>query len=111
MSNTKTFSLTFGDVAENHRGMQKIGKLSNNGFNLEDLEHIKAWFESKGCTCSIINLHLLLNENLRKDNCAYLLTVKNAVNALLDDDTGSTKLFKEQDVLEKDTKHLCMDVL
>lgn len=104
MSNTKTFSLTFGDVAENHRGMQKIGKLSNNGFNLEDLEHIKAWFESKGCTCSIINLHLLLNENLRKDNCAYLLTVKNAVNALLDDDSGKDALFKEQDVLEKDTK-------
>jgi hypothetical protein len=104
MSNTKTFSLTFGDVAENHRGMQKIGKLSNNGFNLEDLEHIKAWFESKGCICSIINLHLLLNENLRKDNSAYLLTVKNAVNALLDDDSGKDALFKEQDVLEKDTK-------
>jgi hypothetical protein len=104
MSNTKTFSLTFGDVAENHRGMQKIGKLSNNGFKLEDLEQIKSWFESKGCICNIINLHLFLDEKLQKDNNAYLLTVKNAVNALLDDDSGKDALFKEQDVLEKDTK-------
>jgi hypothetical protein len=33
---TKTVSLTFGDVAENHKGMQKIGNLSDNGFNFDD---------------------------------------------------------------------------
>jgi hypothetical protein len=37
MSDSKTFSLTFGDVAENHKGMQKIGTLSNVGFNLSDM--------------------------------------------------------------------------
>jgi len=35
-TSSKTFSLTFGDVAENHKGMQKIGTLSNLGFNLSD---------------------------------------------------------------------------
>ena len=104
MSNSKTFSLTFGDVAENHRGMQKIGTLSNVGFNLSDINKIKEWFEAKGCKCNIINLHLLLDENLQKENQAYLLTVKNAVNALLDDENGKDSLFKEQDELEKDTK-------
>ena len=104
MSNSKTFSLTFGDVAENHRGMQKIGTLSNVGFNLSDMNKIKEWFEAKGCKCNIINLHLLLDENLQKENQAYLLTVKNAVNALLDDENGKDSLFKEQDELEKDTK-------
>lgn len=104
MSNSKTFSLTFGDVAENHRGMQKIGTLSNVGFNLSDINKIKEWFEAKGCKCNIINLHLLLDENLQKENQAYLLTVKNAVNALLDDENGKDLLFKEQDELEKDTK-------
>jgi hypothetical protein len=104
MSDIKTFSLTFGDVAENHKGMQKIGTLSNSGFNLNDMNRMKEWFEAKGCKCNIINLHWLLDENLQKDNQAYLLTVKNAVNALLDDENGKDALFKEQDELEKDTK-------
>jgi hypothetical protein len=105
MSDIKTFSLTFGDVAENHKGMQKIGTLSNNGFNLDDINKMKIWFESKGCKCTIINLHWLLeDEKLQQDNPAYLLKVKNAVNALLDDENGKDALFKEQDELEKDTK-------
>jgi hypothetical protein len=104
MSDSKTFSLTFGDVAENHKGMQKIGTLSNVGFNLSDINKIKEWFEAKGCKCNIINLHSLLDENLQNENQAYLLTVKNAVNALLDDENGKDSLFKEQDELEKDTK-------
>jgi hypothetical protein len=41
MSDSKTFSLTFGDVAENHKGMQKIGTLSNVGFNLNDMNKMK----------------------------------------------------------------------
>ena len=105
MSDIKTFSLTFGDVAENHKGMQKIGTLSNNGFNLDDINKMKIWFESKGCKCTIINLHWLLeDEKLQQENPAYLLKVKNAVNALLDDENGKNALFKEQDELEKDTK-------
>ena len=105
MSNSKTFSLTFGDVAENHKGMQKIGTLSNNGFNLNDMNKMKIWFEAKGCKCSIINLHWLLeDEKIQQENPAYLLKVKNAVNALLDDENGKDALFKEQDYLEKDTK-------
>jgi len=105
MSDIKTFSLTFGDVAENHKGMQKIGTLSNNGFNLDDINKMKIWFESKGCKCTIINLHWILeDEKLQQDNPAYLSKVKNAVNALLDDENGKDALFKEQDELEKDTK-------
>lgn len=105
MSSTKTFSLTFGDVAENHKGMQKIGHLSDNGFNFDDLINIKNVFEEKGCECNLINLHWLLdNENVQTSNPAYILIVKNAVNVLLDDENGKKKLFDEQDVLEKDTK-------
>lgn len=104
MSDSQTFSLTFGDVAENHKGMQKIGTLSNVGFNLSDINKIKEWFEAKGCKCNIINLHSLLDENLQNENQAYLLTVKNAVNALLDDENGKDSLFNEQDELKKDKK-------
>ncbi len=105
MSYTKTFSLTFGDVAENHKGMQKIGNLSENGFHFEDLTNIKSVFEEKGCECNIINLHWLLeNEDIQKENPAYILIVKNAVNVLLNDENGKQLLFDEQDILEKDKK-------
>ena len=40
-----TFSLTFGDVAENHKGMQKIDTLSDVGFDLKDINKMKEWFE------------------------------------------------------------------
>ena len=69
-TSSKTFSLTFGDVAENHKGMQKIGTLSNSGFNLSDLTQMKTWFEAKGCKCNIINLHwLLVNKHARHNLC------------------------------------------
>ena len=105
MSN-QTFSLTFGDVAENHKGMQKIGDLAKEGFRLEDLETAKKWFENKGCQCNIINLHELLPEVHQQNgnNHAWFLIIKSAVNALLEDKNGADNLFTEQDLLEKDTK-------
>lgn len=99
-----TCSLTFGDVAENHNGMQKIGTLSDVGFSLHDLYKIKSWFEERDCKCNIVNLHWLLDENLQKDNMAYILHVKNAVNVILQDEDGANKLLLEQDDLKKDTK-------
>ena len=106
MSFRKTFSLTFGDVAENHKGMQKIGNLSENGFDIKDLTNIKIAFEAKGCKCDIMDLHLLLQEDetIQMCNTAYILIIKNAVNVLLDDENGKNLLFEEQDVLEKDTQ-------
>jgi hypothetical protein len=105
MEFSKTFSLTFGDVAENHRGMQKIGHIADNGFSLHDLNTAKTWFEDKGCKCKIINLHWLLPEQLQvQDNFAWILTVKDAVNALLQNDNGADLLYAEQDILQKDTK-------
>jgi hypothetical protein len=107
MSYSQTFSLTFGDVAENHKGMQKIGQLSANGFHLDDLIQTKRVFEEKGCTCQLIPLHLLLDndaEQEQTDNHAYTLIIHNAVNVLLDDADGAHRLFEEQRSLDKDTK-------
>ena len=105
MSFSKTFSITFGDVAENHKGMQKVGNLSDCGFNLDDLNRIKDWFESKGSKCNIVNLHWLLEEeDAQAKNPAHILIIKNAVNSLLESEEGANLLFNEQDILEKDTK-------
>jgi hypothetical protein len=118
MNYNKTFSITFGkrsnpteggDVAENHKGMQKIGSIAQSGFTLEDLENAKKWFEQKGCVCNIINLHDSLSDNEQKQNPAnhaWLLVVKNAVSALLNNPDGAFSLYAEQDGLEKDTKAL-----
>jgi hypothetical protein len=99
-----TFSLTFGDVAENHKGMQKMGTISDVGFNLTDLHKMKDWFEYQGCKCNIINLHWLLDEQFQENNTAYILIIKNAVNVLLEDECGNNKLYNEQNILEKDSK-------
>lgn len=32
-----TFTITFGDQAENHKGMQVIGKMAERGFSPKDL--------------------------------------------------------------------------
>lgn len=104
----KTFSLTFGDVAENHKGMQMIGQRSDDGFTLADLQHIQSWFESKHAECRLVALHELLEEPHQQDprNHAYLLVIKNAVNVMLDNEHGHDMMFAEQDALEKDTKAL-----
>ena len=37
----KAMTLTFGDQAENHVGMEILGEAADDGFNLEDLMRIK----------------------------------------------------------------------
>jgi hypothetical protein len=66
MEFSKTFSLTFGDVAENHKGMQKIGQFAENGFTVNDLNRAKKWFDEKGCRCKLVNLTWLLPEEAQK---------------------------------------------
>ena len=37
-------TITFGDQAENHKGMQIIGNVADNGFSISDLELAKQKF-------------------------------------------------------------------
>jgi hypothetical protein len=43
-----TYTITFGDVAENHAGMQMIGALHERGFTLEELTEIQRRLEALG---------------------------------------------------------------
>jgi hypothetical protein len=36
--------------------MQKIGKLSDEGFNLKDLNKVQKWFSKKNYECELIDL-------------------------------------------------------
>ncbi len=99
---SQAFTLTFGDAAENHAGMQQIGNIAQNGFDLHDLLLIQQKFRENGCETQIINLHWLLESHLQKQHPAYILIIKNALDTLLNLPNAADLLFQEQDALEKD---------
>jgi len=105
MNYKQTFTLTFGDVAENHYGMQKIGQLSNQGFTLENLHQVRQYFDNLNIETRLIHLNQYLSNDIQTED-AYVLIIKNGINCLLNDNDGACKLYAEQDALEKDTKAL-----
>jgi len=106
MSKNQFITLTFGDMAENHVGMEKIGKLRNvgDGFQKEDLENIKKLMEDKGIECELISLTKRAKCDLIDDSLnAYILVVKNGVNYFLENN-DQIEMFDEQTKLEYDKK-------
>lgn len=96
----ETITLTFGDCAENHRGMQEIGEKASQGLTLEDLEDIKGFFQEElGCDCELAEIHKVKDapENAAE---AYLLIVRKGADAIFD----KPALIKEQMALERDKK-------
>lgn len=95
----ETITLTFGDCAENHKGMQEIGEKAEVGMSLADLQLAKLFFESKGVECELVNL---------AQDCeggdafpdAYLLIAKKGCGALVD----VAALTAEQNTLGRDKK-------
>lgn len=88
----QTFTITFGDVAENHKGMQTIGTMKD-GFSHDDLVNIKTRLEDRQILCELIDL----------GREAYVLVIRNGVNHFIHPYTSSD-LFNEHNALEKDTK-------
>lgn len=97
-----TITLTFGDQAENHVGMQKIGQLATCGFTYDDLIMAKSKFDNIGCVTEIINLSDTLLHMKSKDDDAYVLVVRGALNAL--SNNLADLMLNEQNGLEKDKK-------
>jgi hypothetical protein len=91
-------TLTFGDMAENHVGMQQIGQMVpvGQGFHLEDLEYVKRIMEARGTLCEIISLGQGAET---AELGAHLLVIRGGVTALVGDQLA---LFKEQTGLAYD---------
>jgi hypothetical protein len=98
-----TITLTFGEVAESHVGMQKIGKEADEGFSLKDLEKTKKKFHKRGYKTLLVHLNDFLpkeewpgisemeKQQLRKakedeSSGAYVLVIRNGLKALTGDD-------------------------
>eukprot|EP00051_Salpingoeca_urceolata_P015971 m.210087 g.210087 ORF g.210087 m.210087 type:complete len:271 (+) comp18553_c0_seq5:109-921(+) len=69
------FTSTFGDVAENHAGMQKIGRLARSGKTTDEIRAAAALFERAGLRARVITLR-------RGDKEAVVLVVNGAVRHL-----------------------------
>jgi len=103
----ETITLTFGDCAENHNGMQKIGTQVKTGFTLEDLMNTKTYFENNFIQCNLFNLSTIkpISENILKQEeeiifpPAYLLVARKAI-------PNTKELYNEQCKFERDRKAL-----
>ena len=107
---TQTFTLTFGDQGENHKGMQKIGKMAKTGFSVANLVVVKKQLEDHGVQVEIYHLNKLLVEvDLGEGEMpeeAYVLVARGGASALLEYGNTADDLYDEQDALEKDSKAL-----
>ena len=95
----QTITLTFCETAENHKGMQMIGNISDRGMNLDELLEAQTYFNSKSITTQLVCLNDYAPYNVKTEP-AYLLIAKNGVSAICSPD----ELYMEQDKLEKDKK-------
>lgn len=62
---SRSITITFGDVCENHARMQKLGTLANEGFSVDVLKIAKKEFEERGrdgdlVACELFSLNDLL---------------------------------------------------
>ena len=102
---SKVYTITFGDVAENHARMQKIGSLHANGYSKADLDRVKIKAEAEGLETECVYLTSNLPEE-QKDTDAYVLIIRKGVQHILE--AESTKpLMDENDALTMD-KHALM---
>ena len=97
----QSVTLTFGERAENHAGMQLLGEEVDNGFDLSDLRNIRDKFENRGCSWELVNLNSFLD--CKEASPASILIIRDALNAF---EIDSSLLLEEQSNLEKDKKAL-----
>lgn len=97
----ETITLTFGDYAENHAGMEKIGKGDAKPITVKELKEFKKYFEEKGLVCEYRDLC----DEAEFTGHAAVLVIKNCIDfALRKKGKNADDLFAEQKALEWDTK-------
>lgn len=104
-----TVTITFGDVAENHAGMEQLGELSDEGFSISDLQEAKQKFDDAGIKTELINLEPFLLDHEPKlgkkgDFKAAVLIARNGISALLDRKNAADLFLQEQAPLQVDKK-------
>lgn len=98
----RTYTLTFGEQAENHVGMQKIGAISDDGFDINDLEEIYDQVTEDGFDCEYYDLtELLPDDALDECDPAAVLVIYNGCELF---GVYADELMEEQDDITYDSK-------
>lgn len=93
----KSITITYGDRAENHNGMQIIGEMAPNGFSPDDLEECQQKFESQGIKCTMIRLNDYI-DGIDSGSDPRVLVIKQGVDHILKNIGKSAKdMFEELD--------------
>jgi hypothetical protein len=99
----KVYTITYGDVAENHARMQKIGEEHANGYSLETMMRVYERLTKEGLTCEMYSMKEHIQEYLDdatlETEDAYLLVIRKGVQYVLKADT-SAPLVAENDGLK-----------
>ena len=82
----RRYAITFGEVSVLHIGGKEIGKKRNSGFSVQELKNIKKNLDKKSVTSELYMLSDELPENLREENEAATLVIRNAADYILEDD-------------------------
>ncbi len=99
----KCYTITYGDVAENHAKMQKIGTLHENGYSIEKLKQIQLKLASYDLETELIDLSHGMDTSFEQ---ARVLVIRKGVQYILDS-LNTNKLIAENDALTMD-KHALM---
>jgi len=101
MRQQQCVTITFGEVAENHVGMQKVGTMAAKGFTMEEMEAAKEEFERRGMECEMVDLVQSLPEEVRGEvEAAAVLIVRGAIAS------REEEMMEELLAIEWDTKAL-----
>lgn len=98
----KVYTITFGDVAENHAKMQKIGTLHENGYSIEKIAQIQNKLTGLGLVTELIDLNVGFNESFSE---AKVLVIRRGAQFILGEET-TAGLMAENDGLTMDKKAL-----
>lgn len=111
-----TMTLTFGEVAESHVGMEKIGEMSDRGFSYDELVQAQSFFKSMGCDSVIVHLNDFLPETVNEDEQnaldkaktdegyqAWILVIRNGMKCL--GDTNGKNILTEMLMFKWDNQY------
>lgn len=95
--NKHTYTITFGDVAENHVGMQKIGQLHLEGYSVNKLKNLMEYLVEKEFQVEYVDISYDGNE-------AGVLVIRKGIQKILKTDNNTEEITKEHRILPMDTK-------
>jgi len=96
----KVYTLTFGDVAENHAKLQKIGTLHENGYSIAQLLYIQEKLNGYGLVTEMVDLNAGFDESFQP---AKVLVIRRGAQHILGEET-TEGLMAENDALTMDKK-------